>query len=239
MNGRVALVTGAGTGIGQAIALSLASRGATVWLVGRRAARLTETAARGERSRGELWPYPADITEDRELAGLRDAVLAGGGGLHILVHSAGTIAHGPLERARIADLDAQYRANLRAPYMLTQTLLAPLRESRGDVVFVNSTAALGARPDVGQFAATQAGLRAVADSVRSELNPQHVRVLSVFPGRTATARQERIHAHEGRDYRPEQLMQSDDVAAMVVAALDLPRTAEVKEIVMRPFARPA
>jgi NADP-dependent 3-hydroxy acid dehydrogenase YdfG len=118
-------------------------------------------------------------------------------------------------------------------------LLPWLRASgRGDVVFVNSTSSLGPRPGVGQFAATQAALRSVADSLRGEVNEQGVRVMSIFPGRTATGRQERLHVAEGRDYRPEDLMQAGDVAAMVATALAMPRTAEVTEIVMRPFVKP-
>jgi NADP-dependent 3-hydroxy acid dehydrogenase YdfG len=233
LDGRVALVTGASSGIGRAVALAIASRGASAWIVGRRADALAETAAASPGA--DLRPIAADITNDGEVARVRAAVQSGGGILDTVVHCAGTIASGTVENADIGDFDVQYRANLRAPFLLTQALLPMLRASRGDVVFVNSTAALGPRPGVGQYAATKAALRAVADSLRGEVNGEGLRVLSIFPGRTATPLQERIHAHEGRDYLPERLMQPDDVAAMVVAALELPRTAEVTEIVMRPF----
>ena len=91
-----------------------------------------------------------------------------------------------------------------------------LRTRRGQVVFVNSTIGLSTRAGAGQFAATQHALRAVADTLRDEVNPDGIRVTSVYPGRTATPRQATLHAHEGRTYRPERLMQPDDVAAMVV-----------------------
>ena len=78
----------------------------------------------------------------------------------------------------------------------------------------------------------------MGDSLRDEVNEDGVRVLSVFPGRTATPRQERIHAGEGREYRPERLLQPADVASVVVCALELPRTAEVTDISLRPFLKP-
>jgi NADP-dependent 3-hydroxy acid dehydrogenase YdfG len=236
IDGRVALVTGASSGIGRAIALAIASRGASVWTVGRRADALAETAAAAPDA--ELRPLPADLDIDGEVARILANVQSGNGTLDTVVHCAGTIALGIVEQADVADFDAQYRANLRAPFVLTQALLPMLKASSGDVVFVNSTAALGPRPGVGQYAATQAALRAITDSLRGEVNGDGIRVLSIFPGRTATPRQQRIHAIEGKDYVAERLMQPDDVAAMVVAALELPRTAEVTEIVMRPFVKP-
>jgi NADP-dependent 3-hydroxy acid dehydrogenase YdfG len=230
----VALVTGAGSGIGRAIALALAERGDDVWLVGRRVDALEETAAAAPGSR----VASADLTNDGDIERLRAELDGAGGGLDVLVHCAGTISHGTIEEAKVADLDAQYGSNVRAPYLLTQALLPLLVAARGDVVFVNSSIAGRARAGDGQFAATQSALKAIADSLRDEVNASGVRVLSMFPGRTATPRQAGIHAHEGKDYRPEQLMQPEDVAGIVVSALALPRTAEVTEISMRPFVKP-
>jgi NADP-dependent 3-hydroxy acid dehydrogenase YdfG len=81
-------------------------------------------------------------------------------------------------------------------------------------------------------------LRALASVVRDEVNEAGVRVTSVFPGRTATPRQALIHEWEGKEYRPERLLQPEDVAAIVVAALDLPRTAEVTDIAIRAMTKP-
>jgi NADP-dependent 3-hydroxy acid dehydrogenase YdfG len=155
----------------------------------------------------------------------------------VLIHSAGTIAQGPLHSAAISDFDAQYRANVRAPYLLTQTFLSMLKVRPGQVVFINSTVGLRARADVGQFAATQHALKAIADSLRDEVNGDGVRVLSVFPGRTATPRQEKLFRLEGRPYRPEILLQPEDVATVVINALTMPRTAEITEISLRPLVK--
>ena len=102
---------------------------------------------------------------------------------------------------------------------------------------MNSTVGLEARAGVGQYASTQHALRAIADALRAEVNSDGVRVLTVYLGRTATARQKRIFQLEGRQYTPELLMQPEDVAHMVMAAIRLPRTAEVTEIRMRPLVK--
>lgn len=231
LSGRVAVVTGASNGIGAAIARALASRGAAIAAIGRCAETL---AALGE----DVRAYPVDLTDDAALDALAAELGAAEGGVDVLVHSAGVIARASTADARMEDLDAQYAMNLRAPYRLTQALLAPLRRSGGDVVFVNSSVYGKSRAGVGQFAATQYGLAAVADALRDEVNADGVRVLSVFPGRTATPRQQRLHEADERDYRPERLLQPEDVAAAVLAALELPRTAEVTDLHLRPFLKP-
>jgi NADP-dependent 3-hydroxy acid dehydrogenase YdfG len=156
----------------------------------------------------------------------------------MLVLCGGAIFHGTMEHATLDEFDLQYRSNLRGHYALVQALLPLLRRQRGQFVFINSS--LATQPptrEVGQFAATQYGLRAIADSLRDEVNADGIRVLSVYPGRTATPRTAALFQKEGRSYRPELLMQTEDVATMVTHALCLPRTAEVTDISMRPMMK--
>ncbi len=233
--GQVALVTGASRGIGRAIALALMAEGATVCLVARERPPLEETASAAGGSGAVV--YPTDLTRDEDVRALIDHLQRDLGRLDILVHSAGIIVHGRFSHAPVADLDSQYRANVRAPYLLTQSALPMLVASQGQIVFINSSVGLTTRPDVTQYAATQHALRALADALRQEVNEQGIRVLSVHPGRTATPRQAAIHALEGKVYRPERLMQPEDVGALVLSALRVPRTAEVTDISMRPFLK--
>jgi len=156
----------------------------------------------------------------------------------VLVHSAGVISMGPVESAPVEELDRQYRINVRAPYVLTRALLPMLMPRRGQIVFVNSFAGLAAAPNLSQYAATKFALKALADSLRAEVNPAGVRVLTVYPGRTATPMQAAVHEMEGKPYRPESLAQPEDVAALVIGALCLPRTAEVTELFVRPMRKP-
>jgi len=233
----VALVTGASSGIGRAIALELAGLGTRLCIVGRDRDRLKDVESQAAAQTARILALQKDLTLDSDIEDVASRLREEFGQLDILVHSAGEIASAQLENAAIGDLDRQYRANVRAPYLLTQRLLPLLKVMPGQIVFVNSSAGLAARPGVGQFSATQHAVRAMTDALRAEINSYQIRVLSVFPGRTATPRQARLHDRDGRAYQPELLMQPEDVAAMVSSALRLPRTAEVTDISMRPLLK--
>jgi short-subunit dehydrogenase len=236
---KLGVVTGAGSGIGRAIAEQLAGRGVDLWLVGRRQQTLEDVAAAVRRHGVQAWPFPCDLANDADLERLRTTVTQAGRGLDVLVHSAGSHLLGAVADAPVAELDEQYRLNLRAPYLLTQQLLPSLRARRGDIVFVNSSVVgLEARIQTGAYAATKHGLKALADVLRQEVNADGIRVLSVFPGQTATPLQEARYAREGKAYNADQLLQPADVAAAVVQALDLPRTAEITDLRVRPSRPP-
>jgi NADP-dependent 3-hydroxy acid dehydrogenase YdfG len=157
----------------------------------------------------------------------------------VAVHAAGRFRSGPTATLPVGELDELYAVNVRAPFRITQALLPSLRAEAGQLVFVNSSA--GARPageHVGAYAATKHALRAIADSVRAEENGRGVRVISVYPGRTAGPLQERLHKLEGRPYDPGRLLQPEDVAAAVLSALTLPSTAEATDVHVRPMQKP-
>jgi NADP-dependent 3-hydroxy acid dehydrogenase YdfG len=127
---------------------------------------------------------------------------------------------------------------VRAPYALTQAALPALRQSQGQVLFINSTITRAANlAGRGGFAATQHALKAVADSLRDEVNESGVRVISVMAGTTATPRQERLHQLMQKPYRPDRLLQPGDVARAACGALALPRTAEITDLVVRPMLK--
>ena len=234
---KVAVVTGAGSGIGRALALALAPHVASIWLVGRRLDML-DSAARSARDLGvDAKSYSADLAVDEDVRGLARTIFQSGG-MDILVHCAGVTALGPVSSHSVDIFDWQFRINLRAPFLLTQSLLPSVKARQGQIVFVNSSTGLSARANVAQYAATKHGLKALADSLRQEVNADGVRVLTVYPGRTATPQQEMVCRHEGRPYIPELLVQPEDVAAAVVAALCLPRTAEITDIQIRPMQKP-
>ena len=230
----VALVTGESGGIGGAVATRLADAGATVALVGRDCARLQQVAAacaQPERHR----VYPADLADAAAVRSLVGRVHGELGQVRVVVHAAGTITIGPFDSIDVAALDAQYAVNVRGPFVLTQLLLPDLRATRGHVVFVNSSAGLAARAGVSQYAATKHALKALADSLREEVHADGVRVLSVYPGRTASAMQAHVCAMEQIAYRPDEYLQPDDVADAIVSALTMPDRAEVKDISLRPM----
>jgi NADP-dependent 3-hydroxy acid dehydrogenase YdfG len=182
--------------------------------------------------------FVTDLTSDAELRQTVRGFLGRFGGLDVLVHSNGIHLADPLEHAKVADFDRLWRSNVRSPFILTQLLLPSLRASAGQIVFVNSSIGLDTRPGVGQFSATQHALRALADTLRAEVNPNGIRVLNVYPGRTATKRQARLFEQEGRQYAPERLLQPAEIASVVIESLTLPRTSEVTDIRIRPMQNP-
>ena len=238
LDGCAAVVTGATSGVGLAVANALAREGARLALVGRNPAALdavvdTLNAASGGRASG----YRADLTVDADLCALRRRVERELGQVDLLVHAAGVIEPATVEESSAEQFDRQYRTNLRAPYLLTQQLLPLLRARRGQVVFVNSTAVLRAAPGAGQYAATKHGLRGLADALRAEVNGDGVRVLTVLLGRTATPMQQALQARTGQTYTPERLLQPDDLAAVLISLMKIPDSAEVTELVVRPMAK--
>lgn len=228
------MITGGGSGIGKAIAIRAAEEGALPVLVGRDIKKLEAVAEHVRANAPGVRCYAADLSVPSEIKDLVMCIERDTERIDILVHSAGVIELGFLGQASLEALDSQYRVNVRAPYALTQALLSNLRAHRGQIVFINSSAGLSARANVGQYGATKHALRGIADSLREEVNPDGVRVLSVFLGRTNSPMQTAVLKAEGRDLHPELLLQPEDVAATVINLLGLPPTAEVTDIHMRP-----
>lgn len=234
LQGQTAVVTGASSGIGRAIALDFARHGAQVCLVARRRKLLESVAKEAAAEGGRAIVCRADLTRDADIRRLGAMVQRRFGRADLLVLCGGAIFHHTTDQATLDQFDLQYRANLRGHYALVQTMLPLLRKQPGQIVFINSSVSL--RPStggMGQYIATQYALRAIADSLRAEVNPDGIRVLSVYAGRTATSRTAGLFEKEGRAYKPELLMQPEDVATMITHAVCLPRTAEVTDISMR------
>ena len=239
LEGRIALITGGGSGVGAAIALALAAAKAEVRLVGRTSQPLREVADRARDLGGRADYILADLGDEAELRALTDRLVRDLPRLDILVQSAAVHVPGTVAAASPAMLDEHYRVNVRAPYVLTQALLPLLKDSQGQIVFINSSSGIGAKPITSQYDATKHALKALADSLRGEVNAFGIRVLSVYLGRTATKLQKKIHVAENKCYHPELLLQPEDVASVVLNALCLPRTAEVTDLHIRPMVGPA
>ncbi len=230
---RNAVITGANGAIGSSIAHACAAAGYRLHLVCR-----TTTSLAAIPGAGDAEIYPCDLGSDSDVAQLcqefskmRRASL--------LVHAAGAFEHGAMQETSPERLDELYRVNLRSPYALTRTLLPALRTAGGHVVFLNSSAgAADGRAAIAAYAATKHALRALADAVREEENSAGVRVLSVYPGRTAGTLQARLHVREGRAYDAERLLQPADIARAVLDALAQASTAEVTDLHIRPATTP-
>jgi short-subunit dehydrogenase len=221
------LVTGAGSGIGLALARRLADRGDELVLLARgeaRAGELADTFAGAQ-------VLVADLADPGTLNGIGRQV---DGPVDSLVHVAGAIELGRVDRLRLADWDEQLAVNLVAPAVLTRELLPHLRQGRGTVVFVNSSAGLTANAEWSAYAASKHGLKAFADALREEEADHGVRVTSIYPGRTATPMQQKVHEQEGRDYDASQWATAETVAGTILHVLDLPADATIPDVRVRP-----
>ncbi|HEX5968700.1 MAG TPA: SDR family NAD(P)-dependent oxidoreductase [Intrasporangium sp.] len=226
---RAALVTGASTGIGRAIALVLAAEGYLVWAIARRAELLNDLAAE---ARGRVCAWPMDVTA-MDLGPLMAAVGTEPTALVALVHCAGQMATAACLRSDDAQLARRlFEVNTLAPYRLTAALL-PRMAPGGTVVFLNSTRGLDAGSGVAEYAMSKHALKALADSVRCEANERGVRVSSVYGGRTATPMQQAMYKERGEPYDPAALLQSEDLAQFVASLLNLPPGAEVPDVTVR------
>lgn len=230
-------MTGATSGIGRAIALALGGLSGAVALIGRDQLRLAKVTEEVQKRATRAEGIPADLGIDEDVQRVANFVREKFGSVDVLVHSAGVFRMGSIAESPLADLDLLYRTNVRAPYALTKAMLPMIVARKGQIVFINSSVGLTARAGVGAYSASKHALKAIADSLRAEVNAAGVRVITVYPGRTATPQQEKIHEQEGKPYQSERLLQAEDVASAVLSALAMPRTAEVTDISIRPMQK--
>ena len=222
---RTHLLTGAGSGIGELLAGALLERGDEVLVVARSAQRAEEMAAALPGAR----PLVAALASpgDAEALDLPERLAS-------VVHAAGVVELGAVADLSVQAWTEQLQVNLVAPAVLTRVALPALRAARGTVVLVNSGAGLFAHPQWSAYAASKHGLRAFADSLRGEEAPHGVRVSSVYPGRTATPMQEKVHAQEGKEYDAADWVQPSTVVEAILHVLDLPGDATIPDLTVKP-----
>jgi len=230
LDGQIALVTGAGRGIGRAIALRLASEGAHVVLVARSRDELERLGREIGAAGGSSTVWPADITNDDDVRALVEGVAHTHGRLSILVNNAGIGRFGRLAELPIEDLDRMWALNVRAVFLLTQLALPLLRRAGGAVVQVASLAAKNAFVGGTGYAATKWALLGLSRSLMLEEREHKIRLITVCPGSVDTA-----FSSSPRDpAKAEKILRAEDVAQAVVAALLLPDHAMMSEIDLRP-----
>lgn len=230
----IAVITGASQGIGRAFALALGCRGGHVLLGARHTEGLDAVAEEVACQGGEASTCHLDLTDMASISAFTEFIDNRLPRLDLLINCAGAYDRGGIEELTTERLDALYQTNVRGPVGLTRTLLPALKASRGDIVFMNSSAIFGSGAGVGGYASTRHALKGFSDALRAEVNDDGVRVLSVYPGRTNTPLQEAIFRAEGRHYDPALLLQPEDVVSTVLHCVDLPETAEVTELQIRP-----
>ena len=186
-DGKVAMVTGATSGIGMATAFRLAEQGGRVAAVGRKKEVLAKL------DRPNVRTYSADLTSESETATLIQNVMRDFGGIDILVNAAGIIASGTIENTKLEDYDLMMNINVRAVLQLTQLALPSIIERKGNIVNVSSVTGLRAFPGVFSYCVSKAALDQFTRCAALELAPKGVRVNAVNPGVART----NLHRNSG------------------------------------------
>ncbi len=245
LDGTVALVTGASSGIGWATALALAAHGAAVALVARRKERLDDLAAAITTEGGRALAIEADITDRAQASGAVDKTAAELGRLDTVVNNAGVMFLGPAESAPIEEWERMVSLNLNGLLYVSHAALPHLLKAAADgerrvadLVNVSSTGGRFAFANVSVYNATKFGVTGFSEALRQEVGGRHVRVSAVEPGLVHTElnkhlRQEVLVELEKRTAQME-LMLPEDIADAIAYIVTRPRRVAINEMLVRP-----
>lgn len=234
--GKVVLVTGASSGIGEATALALSKAGARVAVGARRADRLGDLAGRAS---GEVLAVELDVTREQSCRAAVAATVERFGGLDVLVNNAGLMLSGPILGADTAEWTRMVETNLLGSMYMAHAALPHLLERKGVLVQISSTSGRTASAGGGVYAATKFGVNAFSEALRQEVTAQGVRVVVIEPGFVATELAGHI-TDPGMRALARDLMNSmrtlepDDIADAVLYAVRQPGHVAVNEILLRP-----
>lgn len=231
---RVAIVTGAGRGIGRAIALLAAEEGCRVVLAARSAGQLDAVRAEIEAGGGQAAAFPADLSSEQDLQALVRHTRDRFGAIDFLVNNAGWGIKAKIAKARVADWEQTLRVNLLAPMILSQLVLPGLMDRDGGaVVNVASISGRAGQGGSAAYAASKAGLIAFSQSLFEEVREHGIKVAAIIPGFVDTDMIPPVrHLDRAR------MIQPGDVAQAVLFVLTAPATACPVEITVRPQRTP-
>jgi len=238
--GRVALVTGASSGIGEAAAIALAAAGATVAVSARRADRLQELVKKIEAAGGKALALPGDVSNEAVAKGAVADTVKRFGRIDILVNSAGVIQLGKVENANTEEWRRVLDINLMATLYTCAAAIDHMRaQGSGDIINISSIAGRRASGKFGPYSTSKFALNAMSEGMRQEVGAYGIRVCIVEPGATATEVSEGINDPTAREairkhVNKEGAMKSEDVADAIVFVASLPARANVSEILIRP-----
>ena len=245
LDGTVALVTGASSGIGEATAKALAAHGARVAVAARRIDRLEKLVAEIGEDGGSALPIEADISDQEQAIAAVDRTVSELGRLDIVVNNAGVMLLGPIEDAPTEEWNRMIDLNLKGLINTTHAavphLLSAAQDSRrgcADVVNISSVAGRVARAGSGVYNLTKFGVGAFSESFRQEFAGRRIRSIIVEPGAVATELSDHLRDGVREQVRQRfadiEMLQSEDIADAIAYAVTRPRHVSLNEILIRP-----
>ncbi|EEF59665.1 SDR family oxidoreductase [Pedosphaera parvula] len=233
---KTAVVTGAGSGVGEAVALALAKEGWRVAIIGRRVETLTQTISKAGQMSGNLLAMPCDIGNSTNVEQSAREIMQKLGAVEVLVNAAGTNApKRSLQELSLKDYHQMIDTNLNGAYYCVQAFLPGMREQKsGTIVNVVSDAAKQASAKAGPaYVMSKFGLAGLTQSINAEERANGIRACAIFPGDIDTPLLDKRPNPPAAEARA-RMLHSEDIAACVMLAINLPSRAIVEEILVRP-----
>ncbi|OUD31174.1 3-ketoacyl-ACP reductase [Flavobacterium sp. FPG59] len=226
LKNKTALVTGAGKGIGKAIALALAKEGVNVILVARTQEEIDSVAAKVRSLRVKALAITADVADINSVNAAVEKALSEFGAIDILINNAGIASFGKFLELEPTDWERIIQVNLMGPYYVTRAVVPNMIERQtGDIINISSTAGLAGNAMTSAYSASKFALLGLTDSLMQEMRKHNIRVTALTPSTVATDMAKELKLTDGN---PDKVMQAEDMAELVIAQLKLNRRVFVK-----------
>jgi NADP-dependent 3-hydroxy acid dehydrogenase YdfG len=237
--GKVVVITGASSGLGEATARRLSAHGATVVLGARRTDRIEALAAEITKAGGKAIAVATDVTDAAQVQRLVDAAVEQFGRIDVMLNNAGLMPHSPLERRKIADWDRTIDVNIKGVlYGIAAALPYMQKQNGGHFINVSSVAGHKVRPAGAVYSATKTAVRVISEGLRQEVKPWNIRTTIISPGAVATDLPKSITepdvAKGVGDFYEEYAIPADSFARAVAFAMSQPEDVDINEILFRP-----
>ena len=239
IQGKVVVITGASSGLGEATARDLSAQGAAVVLGARRADRIKSLADELTRRGGKALAVPTDVTRSEQVKKLVDGAVQAYGRIDVMINNAGLMPQSPLERLRIDEWDRMIDVNIKGVLYGIAAALPYMREQKsGHIINVSSVAGHKVRAGGAVYAATKHAVLALSEGLRQEVKPYNIRTTVISPGAVATELPNSISepdvAEGFQKFYEEFAIPSDSFARAVAFAISQPEDVDVNEILFRP-----
>ena len=238
IEGKVVVITGASSGLGEATARLLSAHGATIVLGARRVDRIQAVADELTNSGGKALAVATDVTDPDQVKALVDAAVQTYGRIDVMINNAGLMPHSPLERRKIDDWNQMIDVNIKGVlYGIAAALPYMQQQKAGHIINVSSVAGHKVRPGGVVYAATKHAVRVLSEGLRMEVKPYNIRTTVISPGAVATELPNSITEPDiAENVRKgyEIAIPADSFARMVVFAMSQPEDVDVNEILFRP-----